>query len=80
MIYKQMNMICSAHRKRGEEVVEFNLSPHYFSHFKKKTLLYNGREINIVSEGWIKVEKYYYRELQTSEGIILTTTITYKIR
>jgi hypothetical protein len=42
--------------------------------------LYNGREINIVSEGWIKVEKYYYRELQTSEGIILTTTITYKIR
>ena len=73
-------MICSAHKKRGEEVMEFNLSPHYFKSLQYRTLSFDGRHINIVCEGWKRVEKYYYLEMYTSDGIQLTNTLTYRIK
>ena len=75
-----MKMICSAHQKRGEEVVEFNLNPRSF---KKGTLTYfsyKNKVIPIVSEGWSKIGDYYYKEYTTTEGIVLTQTLSYKIK
>jgi len=73
-----MAVICSAHHKRGEEVVEFNLSPHYYKNLKN--FKYRGKDIPIVSEGWSTIQDYYYRELRTSEGILLVYDLTYKIK
>jgi hypothetical protein len=43
-------------------------------------IIYNKKSIPIVSEGWNKIGGYYYRELNTSEGIIFTNSISYKLR
>ena len=75
-----MKMICSSHQKRGEQVLEFNLSPHYFKDLKKNTIRYGGEEILIVSKNWKQIENYYYCELITSEGIKIVTNLTYTLR
>jgi hypothetical protein len=75
-----MKMICSSHHKRGEEVMEFNLSPHYYKEFLKKELLYNHKPIPVISEGWVRIGDYYYLEMYTADGVNLITTITYKLR
>ena len=80
MIYNQMRMICSLHKKRGEEVQEFNLSPHFYEKMVKKVLIYNDKQIDLVCEGWLKIEKYFYIELKTAQGIIYTTNYIYKLR
>ena len=72
-------MICSAHKRRGEEVEEFNLNPNYYKLFKQKTFFYNNRHINIISEDWIKIDKYFYMELMTSVGTIYVCTYIYKL-
>lgn len=79
-IFNLMKMICSSHHKRGEEVMEFNLSPHYYKEFLKKELLYNHKPIPVISEGWVRIGDYYYLEMYTAEGVNLITTITYKLR
>ena len=53
-------MICSSHHKRGEEVMEFNLSPHYYKEFLKKEMLYNHKPIPVISEGWVRIGDYYH--------------------
>lgn len=80
MIAILMNIICSAHKKRGEEVQEFNLSPHYYKKLKSKEFNYHGLIIPIVCEGWIKVKDYYYLELETTHGNLLTNQITYRLK
>jgi hypothetical protein len=40
--------------------------------------LFNKKIIPIVSEGWNRVGAYYYKELNTSEGIILISTLAYR--
>jgi hypothetical protein len=40
--------------------------------------LFNKKIIPIVSEGWTRVGAYYYKELNTSEGIILISTLAYR--
>ncbi len=79
MIYRQMKMICSAHKKRGEQVKEFNLSPHYFKYLKKFTITYDGREIPIICEGWKRVEKFYYLEMETTHGLQIANTLVYRL-
>lgn len=74
-----MKMICSAHKKRGEEVLEFNLSPHYFKDLNNKTFNDYGRPISIISQGWKTIDDFYYYELITSEGIKFITNLTYTI-
>lgn len=46
----------------------------------KKVLVYNDKEIDLVCEGWLKIEKYFYIELKTAQGIIYTTNYIYKLR
>ena len=75
-----MKMICSSHLKRGEEVMEFNLSPHYYKEFDKKEIVYKNKPISIVCEGWIRIGDFYYLELYTANGINLITAVTYKLR
>jgi hypothetical protein len=75
-----MKMICLAHHKRGEEVSEFNLSPHYFNEFKKHEMLYNKKLIPVVSEGWTRIGEFYYLELSTTVGVNHITSIAYKLR
>ena len=75
-----MKMICSSHHKRGEQVLEFNLSPHYFKELKKDTIRYADNQIPIVSKNWKQIENYYYCELITSEGLKMVTNLTYTIR
>lgn len=79
-IYNLMKMICSAHQKRGEEVVEFNLSPSSMKAEKITYFLYNKKVIPVVSEGWNRIGGYYYKEYSTSEGIILSPSLTYRIK
>jgi hypothetical protein len=43
-------------------------------------MAYDGRHIPIVCEGWNRIEKLYYKELETTEGKLLTTTLTYKLK
>lgn len=78
MNWKTLAVICSAHQKRGEEVTEFNLSPHYFKNIQ--TFVYRGKPIPIVSEGWTPIGDYYYKELLTSQGLILTYDLIYKLK
>lgn len=73
-------MICSLHHKRGEEVLEFNLSPYHFNQLKFHAYRFGNREIPLVCEGWIKIGKYEYLELNTSHGILLTNNLTYRIK
>lgn len=75
-----MKMICSSHQKRGEQVLEFNLSPHYFKDLTKDIVRCGKQEIPIVSKNWKQIEGYYYCELITSEGIKMVTNLTYTIR
>lgn len=77
-IFNLMRTICSAHQKRGEEVLEFNLNPHSMKNEKLTYFLFNKKIIPIVSEGWTRVGAYYYKELNTSEGIILISTLAYR--
>jgi hypothetical protein len=78
MNWKTLTVICSSHHKRGEEVLEFNLSPHYFKDIKQFT--YRKKIIPIVSEGWTPIGDYYYKELITSVGILFTYDVIYKIK
>ena len=45
-----------------------------------KTIAYDGQHINIVCEGWERIEKFYYREFRSTEGTLLVTTLTYKLK
>lgn len=80
MILKQIRMICSLHHKRGEEVLEFNLNPFYFSKFKYFGYRFNNKEIPLICEGWQKIGEYYYLELNTSHGPLITHSLTYRIK
>ena len=75
-----MKMICSAHKKRGEEVVEFNLNPHSFKKTKLTFFSYDKKIIPIVSEGWEKIGVYYYKEYTTTEGVVYSSTLTYRLK
>lgn len=80
MTWKLMKMICLAHQKRGEEVLEFNLNPIYFSKLKNKYIVHNERIIPIVSKGWIEVGNYNYLELITTEGLKYVPDLTYTLK
>lgn len=79
-IINLMKMICSCHRKRGEEVMEFNLSPHYYKDFDKKEFVQNNKAIPIVCDGWNRIGDYYHLELNTAMGFTHVTALTYKLR
>lgn len=79
MNWKTMQMICSAHHKRGEQVKEFNLSPLFFNKLKKKEFIYRNRLIPIISDSWQLIDYFYCRELKTSEGILYIKDLTYTI-
>jgi hypothetical protein len=61
-------------------VLEFNLNPYLFDKFKYKAYRFQGKEIPLISEGWEKIEKYYYKELNTTDGILLIHNFTYRIK
>jgi hypothetical protein len=65
---------------RGEEVLEFNLSPYYFKTFKNPYFTYNTNKIPIISEGWHKIKNYYYLESETAQGIVLSHKLIYRLR
>jgi len=65
---------------RGEEVLEFNLSPYYFKELKNGYFTYNNIQILVYSTGWNKIKDYYYLEIQTPEGIVMCHSLTYKIK
>jgi hypothetical protein len=60
-------------------VKEFNLSPYYQTAINKGFYRFDGVEIPIVSEGWIRIKGYYYLELQTERGILHIQQLTYKL-
>lgn len=80
MILKLLLKICSAHHKRGEEVVEFNLSPIDYEKYKHIDFTYRGKKITFVSDHWVKIDKHYYREINSSEGYIYISTLTYRLK
>lgn len=45
-----------------------------------RTIAYDGKHINIVCEGWERVDGFYYRELRTTEGTLYLTTLTYRLK
>lgn len=74
-----MQMICSRHHKRGERVLEFNINPFFMNQVTKNIYRYREYDIFIVSEGWQKVDGYYYKEIHTSEGICYIPDLIYKL-
>lgn len=79
MILKRLAKICSIHRKRGERVKEFNLSPYFYRQMNRDYYMYQKIPIKLVCEGWIEQNNAYYKILNTSEGIIYTADFTYTI-
>ena len=78
MILNLLKMICSRHKLRGEKVMTFNLSPPYYKVLKG--FAYDGEVIPLVCEGWIKIKDYYYLELETTQGFLLVTKLTYTLK
>ena len=80
MRFQTMNMLCAAHDKKGERVIEINVNPKLYENFSKKEFTYKNKTIPIVSKGWKEVDGYYYRELSTSEGNIVIREMFYTIQ
>lgn len=72
-------MACAAHKKKGERVVEINVNPLLYSKYRVKSITYDNKLIPIISSGWKETEGYYYKELQTSEGVLIIREMTYRI-
>jgi hypothetical protein len=79
MTYRTLMMACAAHRKKGEKVVEINVNPLLYSKYKIKSITYDNEVIPIISSGWKETEGYHYKELQTSEGVLIIREMTYRI-
>ena len=79
-IFNLMRTICSAHQKRGEEVKEFNLSPHFYDKFTVFQIAWQGKLIPIVCKNWIKIDGYWCYELTTTEGVVYVKDIVYKTK
>lgn len=45
----------------------------------KNIYRYRDYDIFIVSDGWQKVDGYYYKEIHTSEGICYIPDLIYKL-
>ncbi|NBP70490.1 MAG: hypothetical protein EBU52_17365 [Cytophagia bacterium] len=75
-----MKLICLAHQKRGEEVVEFNLTPHYFNNYNREDVVFNNKSIPVISEGWNRIGDFYYLELITTNGIQFVTSLSYRLK
>jgi len=78
-ILNQMSKICSVHYQRGEQILEFNISPDA-KKIVGDSYWYRGTSIPIVSENWIKLGDFYYKKLQTSEGVMYTKNILYRLK
>jgi hypothetical protein len=59
--------------------MEFNLNPYSMKNEKLTYFNYNKRVIPIVCEGWNRIGNFYYREYTTSEGVIMVSTLIYKL-
>jgi len=79
MILKKLNMICSAHHSRGNQVDHFNLSPYYIDKLITRHMTYRDRVIPLRSYGWVKAKGIYMLEVHGPEGLCIVNDFTYKL-
>lgn len=81
---KKLLVICSVHRKRGERIKFFNLSPFHYDTLVKNVqgdmvFTYMGQKIPVICEGWKNIDGVWLKDLNTNEGRVITLDLVYDI-
>jgi len=84
-MWKRLHKICSNHRKRGDKISYFNLSPFYYEQFRAHAIgdivyKYMDDRIPVICEGWKKIDDMDVYILTTPDGPIHTHDLIYALK